>query len=215
MVITEKDVSSESEKPNGMKKAIGIWKKLWIIGAIIAIPLFFVSLCTNENEPIGIEGLEYLEYGMNRDDAFDKMKDNGWTYRTTTKETQDTETLEIVYFSSLNENEVIENKKTDLLGLGFNQENILIEIVLMQKIDSAEKRKSVIEKRLKDYKVLAGPIKSEKMFQYWCMNSKDNVCVVNDTGDVLEMKFIGELYSEKLIDSFGGKKEFRKFLKSL
>ena len=215
MVITEKDVSSESEKPSGMNKAIGIWKKLWIIGAIIAVPLFFVLRCVDENEPIGIEGLEYLKYGMNRDDAISKMKDNGWTYRTTTNEAQDKETLEIMYFTALNKNEILENEKTDLLGLGFNQENILIEIVLMHKIDSVEKTKSILEKRLKDYKVLAGPIKSEKMFQYWCMNSKDNVCVVNDTGDVLEMKFIGEYYSQKLIDSFGGKEEFRKFLKAL
>ena len=49
MVITEKDVGEENKKPGGMKKAFSIWKKLWIIGAIVAVPLFFVSLCADDD----------------------------------------------------------------------------------------------------------------------------------------------------------------------
>lgn len=189
-----------------------------ILGVIFAIGIGFLD-DYSPTESVGIDELGYIKYGMEHNDAVEKMKANGWKYKDVSTRLSGTETLNTVYFNASDRNGVIEGEKVDFVGLGFNQESILVSIVLSYKIEdnSDERAKSILIKMLeeKGFKILAGPIRTQNYFEYWCQNADGNICSAYDAGTWLEIKYISKSFSNKMIDEFGGQEEFLQFLKRL
>ena len=141
MVITEEDVSKETEKPSGIKKAIGIWKKLWIIGAIIAIPLFFVLRCVDDedntetikqgnpqSEEISRLVFSDFTFGSNKDDFTKMLENKGWTLTNSYRENDELSlSLEFMIYREA----TFQRQLTHDIVAGFDENNTLQEITII------------------------------------------------------------------------------------
>lgn len=221
MQITEKDIQISAK--NKQKKKRSWLKVLLIIIAIWLSLAIVVALSDNDesstfiSESLPVTGFSEIYYGMDRHKSIDSIKTLGWEYKQLEQKSDRGEKLEIAYFTVSDGNDIINGIKTDFLGLGFNQENILVMLVLAYRSDNSEKTRNIFGKMIDNngFKLLAGPIRSPSMNQYWSQNSDGNLCIASDSGKFLELRYASKYYSDKLIKSIGGKKEFRNYLKQL
>jgi hypothetical protein len=230
MVIDDNTVNQEKKKSSKGKSFL----KITFVVIVVFIVLSIVGMCNDDVktevakkskiDSIVIKSLNFLEYGMYRTDAIAQMQSRDWQMKATEVRAPDTsDQMNIYYFTTSNGSNVFNGEKVELVGLGFNQKDELSGIYLKYQFEecNSERTESLFLKMIGEngFEVLAGPIETyyldQIMYQAWFQNAKNNICVTHDSGNLLEIAFYSKDYSNNLMNNFGGKKEFRKYLEKL